>query len=609
MAFAPDFATSGEVYLSWTEGSPMVSRIDRFRSLDNGATLDAGSQTSILRVNQDFQNHNGGQIAFGPDDFLYAGFGDGGSGGDPNSRAQNTTNLLGAMLRLDVAAAGRFGNYGIPADNPFAGNAACPADHSSATSCPEIYAWGLRNPWRWSFDGATGDLWLGDVGQSAFEEIDRVVLGGNYGWDCREGFDAFSGTSAASCATATGLIAPVHAYGRSDGTSVTGGYVYRGAAIPALIGSYVFGDFGSGRIWRLVADGSGGFNAELLLATTLSIASFGEDIDGELYVVDIVGALYRIDSAGGGGGSASPPVPMQLSATGCFDPVAPSMPATGLIPYTVAAPFWSDGLVKERWLAIPNGTTIAVDASDDFVFPPGTVLAKHFRLGATLIETRLFMRHPDGGWAGYSYEWNVAQTDATLVTGGKVVDIGGQDWLFPDTSQCDGCHTSAAGFSLGLETAQLNREFTYAATGRTANQLHTLDSIALFAAPLADPATLPRLPDPFGVNGTLEERARAYLHTNCAQCHRPGGPTSVDIDLRVTTPLAAMGVCGVVPQRGDLGIVDAVIVAPGNPDQSVLLERLGRRGDATAMPPLASSLADTEGEALIRSWIDNLVGC
>ncbi len=604
MAFAPDFETSREVYLSWTDGSPMVSRIDRFTSLDGGATLDPGSRTNVLSVNQDFENHNGGQIAFGSDGYLYASFGDGGSGGDPNNRAQDTTNLLGAMLRIDIDGGSP---YGIPTNNPFAGNPVCPANHSSPTNCPEIYAWGLRNPWRWSFDSATGDLLLGDVGQGSFEEIDRIELGGNYGWDCREAFQAFS-NPAPSCATASGLIDPVHAYGRSQGVSVTGGYVYRGTTITALVGSYVFGDFGSGRIWRLVGDGRGGFTAEELLDTSLSIASFAEDDAGELYVVDIAGALYRLDPvvSGGGGGS---PVATMLSATGCFDPAAPSEPASGLIPYTVAAPFWSDGLDKERWLALPNGTTIAVDADDDFVFPTGTVLAKHFRLHDQLIETRLYMRHPDGGWAGYSYAWNAAQSDAILVSGAQVVDIGGQEWLFPDASQCDGCHTSAAGFSLGLELGQLNRDFTYQATGRTANQLHTLNAIGLFDLPLGDVVSLPQIPDPFGADAPSADRARAYLHTNCAQCHRPGGPTSVGIDLRSTTPLDAMGACGISPQRGDLGIAGAMIIAPGSPDESVLLERLGRRGDAAAMPPLASALPDTEGQALIRDWIEGLAGC
>ncbi|HSG64996.1 MAG TPA: PQQ-dependent sugar dehydrogenase [Gammaproteobacteria bacterium] len=607
MAFAPDFATRREVYLSWTEGSPMVSRVDRFRSNDGGLTLDSGTRETIISVNQPFGNHNGGQIAFDQSAHLFVGLGDGGDAGDPQSHAQDTTDLLGAVLRLDVDGASP---YSIPPTNPFAGNPICPADHSSATSCPEIYAWGLRNPWRWSFDRVAGTLWLGDVGQGAFEEIDIVQLGRNYGWDCREGFSGYSGP-APSCATATGLVDPVHAYGRSLGTSVTGGYVYRGSAIPALTGDYLFADYGSGRIWRLIEDGIGGYAAEELLDTTLSIASFGEDSDGEVYIVDIAGGrLFRIDDASSGAVDPNP-VPDLLSATGCFNPADPSEPLSALIPYDVAAPFWSDGADKERWIAVPDGRNVAIDVNDDFVFPVGTVLAKHFRLDGELVETRLLMRHPDGGWAGYSYEWNAQLTDATLVDGGKTTSVNGQDWIFPDGNGCLECHTEAAGFSLGLELAQLNGDLSYAATGRTANQLETLDAIGLFTSPLGEPNAIPALADPYGTDGTLQERARAYLHTNCAQCHRPGTPAgvSVDMDLRFTTALAATGTCAVAPQRGDLGIVGASIIAPGSPDRSVLLERLSRRGDPAQMPPLASSLADAAGVALVRDWITSLSGC
>jgi uncharacterized repeat protein (TIGR03806 family) len=603
MAFDADFASSGEVFLSWTEGSPMVSRISRFTSDDGGLTLDPGSRNDVISVNQDFGNHNGGHIAFGPDGFLYAGFGDGGDGGDPNSRAQDTTNLLGAMLRLDVDGAAP---YEIPPGNPFAANPLCPANHASATDCPEIYAWGLRNPWRFSFDRATLELWAGDVGQNAFEEIDRIEVGRNYGWDCREAFDDYS-SPAPSCATATGLADPVHAYGRGLGVSVTGGYVYRGAVIPALVGDYVFGDYGSGRIWRLTEDG-GGYVAHELLDTALSIVSFTEDADGELYVVDISGGIYAVVD-GGGPGVDPEPVPDALSETGCFDAEDPSQPATGLVPYAVAAPFWSDGADKERWLAIPEGSTIAVDSQGDFQFPAGSVLAKHFRLNGDLIETRLFMRHPDGDWAGYSYEWDDPQTDAQLVVGGKTVTIDGQEWVYPDDDQCSSCHTAAAGFSLGLELAQLNTSFEYPSTGRTANQLLTLDAIAMFASPLGDPSVHPALADPEDPAQSIEMRARAYLHTNCAQCHRPGGPTPAAIDLRFSVGLDATGACGIAPQNGDLGISGALIIAPGEPARSVLLERMSRRGDAAQMPPLASTRVDQAGVALVDAWIAALNGC
>lgn len=605
MAFHPNFASNRQVFLSWTEGNPMVSVIARFTSMDGGQTLDPGSRQDIIRVNQDFDNHNGGNIAFGNDGYLYIGLGDGGSGGDPNSRAQDTTNLLGAFLRLDVDSANP---YAIPPTNPFAGNAVCPADHSGMQSCPEIFAWGLRNPWSWSIDTATGDIWAGDVGQSTREEIDVIQLNGNYGWDCREGLIPFSGVQAPSCSTATGLIDPVHDYPRSEGTSVTGGHVYRGSALPALVGDYLFADHGTGRIWRLTENGTGTWVEEELLDTTYSIAGFGQGNDGELYVVDIGGgSLYEI--VDGGGGSPSTPVATLLSDTGCVNAQNPSQPTSGLIPYDIAAPFWSDGADKQRWLALPNSTTIDRLGDGGFAFPPGTVLMKHFRLGGTLIETRLLMRHIGGEWAGYSYEWNAPQTEAMLVQGGKVVDLGPQDWIFPSGNDCLACHTAAAGVSLGLEDAELNRDLTYPSTGRTANQLLTLDEIGLFSVAIGDPATLPSLSNPSDTTETLTDRARAYLHTNCAQCHRPNGPTPSALDMRFQTGLDNTGACDVIPQSGDLGLGAAArIVAPGDPDNSVLLARMDRR-DVNAMPPLGSALVDAQGISLIRDWIGSLTSC
>jgi uncharacterized repeat protein (TIGR03806 family) len=482
----------------------------------------------------------------------------------------------------------------------------CGADHlAQANNCPEIYAWGLRNPWRWSFDSANGDLWVGDVGQGAFEEIDRVQLGGNYGWDCREGTRA-GNSPAASCSTVAGLINPVHEYGRTLGSSVTGGYVYRGSALPALVGRYLFADFISGRIWRLVPSG-GGVTAEELLSTGRNIASFGQGNDGELYVVDHGGSLHKIVD-GGGAPPPGPPVATQLSATGCVNPQSPSQPASGLVPFAPAAPFWSDNGVKERWLAIPNGTSISVGAGGDFTFPNGTVLMKHFRLNNTLVETRLFMRHPDGDWAGYTYEWNGQATDATLVQGGKTVTIGAQSWIFPSENDCLTCHTAAAGFALGPEVAQLNHDFLYTATNRTANQLRTLDSITMFTTPLGDPSLQPAMPDPFG-GAPLDQRARAYLHTNCAGCHRPNGPTPSSMDLRYATLLSATNACGVNPSSGDLGIgAGARIIAPGSPANSVLLARMNLRG-ANQMPPLASAIVDAAGVTLVQNWIASLTTC
>jgi glucose/arabinose dehydrogenase len=290
MAFDPDFPLVPEVYLSFTRtGTPLVSYVSRFSSTDSGASLNPASEEVILTVDQPQNNHNGGDIAFGPDGYLYAGFGDGGGGGDPDGNGQNTNTLLGAILRIDV----RGGSpYGIPAGNAFESNPVCTGGSGTAP-CPEIYAWGLRNPWRFSFDTVTSKLWVGDVGQANWEEIDVIESGGNYGWNIREGAHCFS--PANGCADT--FIEPITEYDHSLGRSVTGGYVYRGSAISELFGRYVFGDFGSGRIFGISADSATGVTPDILDETGLQIVSFGKGSDGELYVLHFGGTIHQIADA------------------------------------------------------------------------------------------------------------------------------------------------------------------------------------------------------------------------------------------------------------------------------------------------------------------------
>ena len=293
MAFDPQFASNGRVFLHYTrDNGQLQSVLAAYTSPDGGATLDPASESILLTVDQPFDNHNGGHLAFGPDGMLYMALGDGGSGGDPQDNAQNTRNLLGKLLRIDVSGGT---DYAIPTDNRWAGNARC-TNGVGAAECPEIHAYGLRNPWRFSFDGSTGELWVGDVGQDDWEEVDRIVAGGNYGWRFREGAHCFNPPS--GCPTENNgdaLVDPDAEYDHGLGSSVTGGYVYRGTNIGSLLGRYVFGDFGSGRIFSHTP-GSGDLAPEELLDTTLSISSFALGEDGEIYVVDYQGGLYRIDA-------------------------------------------------------------------------------------------------------------------------------------------------------------------------------------------------------------------------------------------------------------------------------------------------------------------------
>jgi len=607
MAFHPGYASNGLVFLSYTtsdnpvgdSGVNLRSRITRFTVATDRNSLNATSERNLIELPQPYPNHNGGHIAFHPTEgYLYIGFGDGGSGGDPENRAQNTSELFGKMLRIDVNVTDTEWNagihYKIPSDNPYV----------AGGGKAEIYALGMRNPWRWSFDRQTGELWAGDVGQDTWEEIDKIVLGGNYGWSQREGAHCYN--PASGCQT-TGLIDPVVEYAHTSGRcSVTGGYVYRGNSITALRGQYLYGDYCSGEIWAIPLTNANPA-PQLLLDSPQWISSFGEDAAGEIYVVShSSGIVYRLVASGGTPGGVA--VPAQLSQTGCVVSSNPTQPMPGLVPYDINVPFWSDGLAKERYLSVPDGSSIARTSDGRFEFPAGAVLMKNFRQNGTLIETRLLMHHPDGVWAGYSYEWNAVQTDATLVTMTTTKSVNGQAWTFLESADCTRCHTDSAVFALGTEISQLNRNFTYPSTGRTRNQLATLEAVGLFSAALpASPANLAALPSPSDTTRTLTERARSYLHVNCSSCHRPGGGTPAAIDLRYDTALASSGACA-APILGDLGVPGANIITPGSPASSVLYLRMNTRG-ANQMPPLASALVDTDGAALISSWIQSLSSC
>jgi glucose/arabinose dehydrogenase len=281
LAFHPDYAANGHFYVNYTDnsGDTVVSRFERQAS--NPDLADPASETIIIAVDQPFANHNGGQLQFGPDGYLYIGMGDGGSGGDPAGHGQDQTTLLGDLLRIDINSAEP---YAIPTDNPFA------ADSGRRG---EIWGSGLRNPWRFSFDRATGDLYVADVGQGAWEEVNfqpAGVGGANYGWNIFEGTHCYRGDNC----QAGGLVMPVAEYSHDHGCSVSGGYVYRGASFPVLSGIYFFGDYCSGIIWALARSEQGEWQTQQVALTGLRITSFGEDAAGELYVLDRAGGLYQI---------------------------------------------------------------------------------------------------------------------------------------------------------------------------------------------------------------------------------------------------------------------------------------------------------------------------
>jgi uncharacterized repeat protein (TIGR03806 family) len=597
IAFHPDYQSNGQIYLSYNNrtGGRTYSRISRFSLDASGEAFDADSEEILLSIEQPAGNHNGGDLKFGPDGYLYAAFGDGGNWDDWFDNGQDTDTLLATILRLDVDSEPASGlAYAIPPDNPFV----------DGGGRAEIFAYGLRNPWRFSFDRETGELWAGDVGQGDLEEVDVVVNGGNYGWPIFEGTECYLG-SAGECA---GLdhIPPVTEYSHSEGYSITGGYVYRGSNLSLLVGDYLFGDYGYGTIWAYSVDPvTGEGERTSIVNTALFISSFAESHEGEIFVIDYNGSIYELTPRESSGDT----FPLLLSETGCVDSDDPTLPAEGMIPFVPNMWLWSDDADKNRWFALPDGSQIDVDENGDFLFPVGTVTMKEFRLGDRRVETRIMSFHEDGTWGGYTYVWNEEETEAYLDLVGGDTDVEGQNWPLLSTTQCNQCHTVAANNTLGLEMAQLNSDFTYPSTGRTANQITTLGGIGLFAEGISfDPDDYPALP-PIDSDAPIEDRARAYLHTNCAGCHQPGGPAFSTQDLRYHVSLSEMKICNEITISPEgLEMEDPIILSPGDPEGSLLWLRMNSR-DVYQMPPLGTNIVDPEGAVLISDWITGIETC
>lgn len=617
MAFHPDFSENRYVYIFLTVSRAtygvvdndvsMISVVRRYTVSENGLSFTnpvdvlAPLNANDTRLNHQWTNHKGGWIGFSPiDGHLYITLGDKGEG--PGNApignhfyhvANDPQSLHGKILRIDVD---NGSPYAIPTDNPF-------ADGGGA---PEIFALGFRNPWRASFDRLTGDLWVGDVGEDAREEINRVELGGNYGWPFREG----NVDRCNNCAHGQQAQPPVVDLPREDGwVAVIGGYVYRGDAMPELQGRYIFGDFIRQGASTISYDGNAEAVAEDLVVAGGSAPSFSEDNDGNIWRVHPWGGFERLART-----STAPvqELPATLSATGCFDPDNIRAPAAGVIPYELNSPLWSDGATKERYFALPDGTNITIQENGNWSFPLGSILIKTFLLNGAPLETRLLVRHDDGDWGGYSYEWNDEGTEAYLLSAGKTKTVGEQLWRYPSRAQCMNCHTAPSGdFAaervLGPETAQINRDFIYAGN-LIANQIQTLATVGYFSTNPGSPASLAHMPAPLDDEAPLTNRARAYLHSNCANCHQPNGPGRGGMDFRYSTYWGDGGYCNESPSFGSFGIADARLLKPGVAGESIIPLRM-QRTDAHRMPPLGVDMVDSQGVAVLEAWINSLLTC
>ncbi|MFL0800347.1 MAG: PQQ-dependent sugar dehydrogenase [Agarilytica sp.] len=591
IAIHPSYPTDNRVFLLYNDGNNNArSTIASFSINTTTHAIDENSESVLLTLDQNTPYHNGGDLHFGIDGMLYAAFGD----DETSSNAQLLTNLYGTLIRIDVSGS----PYSIPSDNPYAGSSRCDSNANAAgQDCPEIFAHGFRNPWRFSIDMQTGLPWVGDVGEDSFEEVDRVESGGNYGWPIVEG----NSCSSAGCDTSL-YDAPISVYGRDQGVSVNGGYVYRGTQSTSLTGQYIFGDVFTNRYFQVSATATSPTTATEIFNSQRMSFGMAQGNDGEIYLLsafpsDTGEMIYRITD----GTTSTHTMPSALSDTGCFNTQTKSS-ATGVIDYTNITPLWSDGATKLRSFAIPNESQITVLADGEFRFPDDAILIKHFLNDETFLETRLLVNHPSG-WRGYSYEWNDAQTDAVLLTEGKTKDVGEFIHTYPSANQCSLCHIGSDA-SLGLEAIQINRDYAPLGT----NIINYLNDAGYFINPQSntDHLNLFAVDD---TSATLEQRARSYLHSNCSGCHRPGTGNRVSMDLRFTSDLTDTNTCNVDASLGDLGISNALRISPGNADASVLLLRMETLDGDDRMPPLASLSVDTTATQVVRDWINSLSNC
>ncbi|MGL4550945.1 MAG: PQQ-dependent sugar dehydrogenase [Gemmataceae bacterium] len=626
MTFHPRYAATGHFYVF--ANGPLSAKKKRNQILRYAAAGDppaADPKSKTLVLEWESNGHDGGDLGFGPDGMLYLTAGDGTTDSDENNTGQDLRDLNSGIIRIDVDHPDAGKQYSVPKDNPFL---------SIKGARPELWAFGLRNPWRMSFDGP--DLYVGDVGQDVWEMVYLGKRGANYGWSVREGTAPFHPLRVKGPAD---FVDPLIEHPHSESRSLTGGVVYRGKRFPDLVGTYVYGDYSTGKLWGLTQKGGKLTSRRDLASTRLQVIGFGADRAGELYVLDYSGQLHTLERAPKGEASAS--FPRKLSESGLFD--AAGKPHPALIPYVVNSPLWSDGAEKERFLLLPDGGRIDFSEKGAWKFPEDTLLVKTFSIdtpaGRRKVETRL-MTLQQGEWAGYSYAWDDAQTDAALVeAGGRDATYrqmhGGKErelkWHYPSRVECMVCHTRAANYVLGVNTAQLNRDgqlSRLAARGvlkvPAADHLATIRELVEPLAkvlpkavvqpfgkvkPRGDSPALarleehyPRLTDPSDVSAPAEARARSYLHANCAHCHVWAGGGNAAIDLHIDSPRDKWKLIDVPPMHDKFGIADAKLVATGSPERSVLYARLAKRGRGQ-MPPLSSAHADEAGLKLVAEWI------
>jgi uncharacterized repeat protein (TIGR03806 family) len=643
LVFDPNYPSEPYLFVGSNgpyEGDSLVSRVTRYtvRSTPDHS-LELSEPLAVIQWRSN--GHNGAAVTFGLDGMLYVTSGDGTTDSDTDLRGQDLTELTAKVLRIDVSNLVRAEGYKVPPDNPFVDRPA---------TRPETWAYGLRNPWRITTDRKSGRIWVGQNGQDLWEQVYLLERGANYGWSVMEGNAPFYSNRVKG---PDPISPPAADHHHSEARSLTGGIVYQGEQ-PTLVplkGAYVYGDYSTGKIWGLWHDGQQITQRTEIADTASALTAFEESPEGEIWLLDHLGKniLKLIPNTTK---DDSEMFPRKLSDSGLFADVKNHKLVAGAIPYDVQSPLWSDGAHKERWFVIPTDgtgdTRIEFQNEMGWTFPNGSVLIKSFALDIRKddrserrwIETR-FMVRQQNEWAGYSYRWNDEGTDATLVDSEGVdfvyevrdtAEASGfrnQTWHYPSRAECMVCHSRAANYTLGLQTAQMNKTFVY--DGVEENQLTLLERLGFFKVHRPSPGQkantdsslpqrsfvnastflpnlprdLPSLVNPYDATADIDQRARAYLHANCASCHQPAGGGNASIDLRYQVAMEKCGLIDQSPRHMNFDIPDAKLIVSGKPDASILMQRVSTR-DNGKMPQLATNVVDRAAVEMLREWIISL---
>jgi glucose/arabinose dehydrogenase/mono/diheme cytochrome c family protein len=594
VALHPAFPRDRRLFVAYLSRD-LESIVSFFVAAEDGSVFDAASETILLREAQSDPWHGVGALEFGNDGYLYVSWGYGAD------RSQDLEHIGGKLLRIDVDRRENGKPYGIPPTNPYLG----------VNARPEIYAIGLRNPWRFGIDRETGEIWAGDVGDRHFEEINRIEPGRNYGWNSWEGSDC---VLAGSCKN-EGFTFPFAVHPHNEFCAITGGTVYRGRALPALAGKYVYANYCTGTIWALVREGEQAGRREVIAYAGASVGSFAEDGDGELYIVhtndDDIDGRDPLDgfqvrklvpnSTRVAPRTSSENLAESLAASGCVNRRGFRYPPRLMLAYEINHPPWEDGATIRRYVTRHASVAVPGDRLPLFA-PEKSVFMKTYEVAGRPIETQVLRRRLDGGWDALDFEWNDAGTDAAFLQRAKTKQLpGGERWTYPGAEGCAACHNAASEVLLGFRLSQLDLASDGAA------KLRRLEQRGVIQWREGDAKTA-RIPTIADKDASLDARARAYLQVNCSHCHRPAGQAGeARMDLRMEIPLSEARICGEAPTGSWPGHEDALLLAPGEPKRSLISLRM-HAVDTSAMPP-QRHVVDDAGADLIDAWIRSVEGC